>query len=355
MTHQTPCYASADRLAAFCIEVLTAIGVEADSADAASRAMMHGSIHGVDSHGVRLLGHYFRAFEGGRLNKAPKLKIDRIRSATALLDADDAHGAYSTYKATELACDIATKEGVAAVGVQNSSHFGPAGAFTFHAAQRGMLALAFCNSDSIVRLYDGAERFHGTNPMSMAVPIGGENPWMLDMATSAVPYNRVQLFQSLGLDLPAGVASDEDGRDTTDPHAADMLTPLGHDIGFKGAGLGGISEIFSAVLTGMRLSPDIAPMGGSDMSVPRKMGAFVIVMDPDGFVGAGIVRAGMQRYLELLRNSKPLPGQKVMAPGDREWAEAARRRIVGIPIDPVTEQDFYRLSSQTGISLPFAN
>ena len=69
MTHQTPCYASADRLAAFCIEVLTAIGVEADSADAASCAMMHGSIHGVDSHGVRLLGHYFRALEAVGLTR----------------------------------------------------------------------------------------------------------------------------------------------------------------------------------------------------------------------------------------------------------------------------------------------
>lgn len=61
-------------LAAFCTDVLTAIGIEAASANAANRAMMHGSIHGVDSHGVRLLEHYFSIFEGGRLNKSPTLR-----------------------------------------------------------------------------------------------------------------------------------------------------------------------------------------------------------------------------------------------------------------------------------------
>jgi LDH2 family malate/lactate/ureidoglycolate dehydrogenase len=342
-----------ERLAAFCTDVLTAIGVEAASADAASRAMMHGSIHGVDSHGVRLLGHYFRAFEGGRLNKAPKLKPNRVRSGTALLDADHAHGAYAAYAATDLACDMAAEAGIAAVGIQNSSHFGPAGAYTTHAARRGMLAMSFCNSDSFVRLHDGAERFHGTNPISVAVPTGGRNPWLLDMATSAVPFNRVLLYRSLGVALPPGVASDGNGLDTTDPHAAEMLAPVGHEFGFKGAALGGISEIFSAILTGMRLSPEILPMNGEDFETPRELGAFVIVMDPDGFIGGEMVRAGMERYLNLLRTSKPQTGKKVLAPGDREWAEAERRRVEGIPLDPATQEDFLQLAAQTGLSAPF--
>lgn len=344
---------AADRLAAFCTEALSAIGVEAESAGAASRAMMHGSVHGVDSHGVRLLGHYARAYEGGRLNKAPVLQTTRVKAATALLEADHAHGARAAYAATDLACDMARETGIAAVGIRNSSHFGPAGAYTMHAAQKGMVAMSFCNSDSIVRLHDGAERFHGTNPISLAVPTGGDTPWLLDMATSAIPFNRVFLYRSLGVELPEGVASDPEGVDTTDPNRAEMLAPVGHEFGFKGAGLAGISEIFSAVLTGMRLSPDILPMVGADMHTPRELGAFVIVMDPDGFVGAEIVKAGMTRYLDLLRGSRTQPGRTVMAPGDREWAEAARRRRDGIPIDPVTETEFRHLAERTGTPLPF--
>ncbi|MDX1780459.1 MAG: Ldh family oxidoreductase [Thalassovita sp.] len=343
-----------DRLDAFCTDVLSAIGVDAASAEAASRAMMHGSIHGVDSHGVRLLDHYVRAFDGGRINKSPELKPNRVRSGTALLEADHAHGAYATYAATDLACDMAAETGIAAVGVRNSSHFGPAGAYTMHAARRGMLALSFCNSDSFVRLHDGAERFHGTNPISMAVPAGGENPWLLDMATSAVPFNRVLLYRSLGQDLPEGIASDHAGRDTTDPNAVEMLAPVGRDFGFKGAGLGGIAEIFSAVLTGMKLSPEVLQMNGDDFATPRELGAFVIVMDPDGFIGGELIRAGMERYLTLLRDSTPQEGKMVMAPGDREWAVAEWRRAEGIPIDPITAENFLKLAARTGLATPIA-
>ena len=345
--------ASVDRLSAFCKNTLKAIGVADASAEAASRSMMHGSIHGVDSHGVRLLGHYFRAFNGGRLNKTPTLKPTRIKPGTALLDADHAQGAIATYTAVELACEMAKETGIAAVGIRNSSHFGPAGAYTMHAVERGMVALSFCNSDSIVRLHDGAEKFHGTNPISMAVPTGAENPWLLDMATSAVPLNRVQLYQSLGVTLPEGVASDVNGVDTTDPAKADMLAPVGHEFGFKGAALAGVSEIFSAVMTGMRLSPEVQSMGGEDMSTPRELGAFVIVMDPDGFIGAEIVKAGMTRYLQKLRDSATLPGHRVMAPGDREWEVKTRRIAEGVPIDPVTENDFRNLAEKTGMEAPF--
>lgn len=237
------------------------------------------------------------------------------------------------------------------MGITASSHFGPAGAYALRAAQRGMMALVTCNTDSFVRLHDGAERFHGTNPLSIACPAPGD-PWLLDMATSAVPYNRVELYRSTGTVLPDGVASNEAGGDTTDPDLAAMLAPLGGGFGFKGAALAGVAELLSAVMTGMKLSPDIAPMGGPDFAAPRGMGAFVIALDPEAFAGADLVQAGVTRYLELLRASAPQPGCKVMAPGDREWAVGRQRRATGIILDPVTAASFSELSRALGIASP---
>lgn len=342
-----------DRLRDFCHRVLRAIDVEEASAQAAVDAMMHGSVHGVDSHGVRLLDHYIRVFQGGRVNKKPKLQHELTKSGTAVLDADHAHGARATYAAVDLACDMVKETGIAAVGIRNSSHFGPAGAYTLAAAQRGMLALCVCNSDSFVRLHDGAERFHGTNPISVALPSGGDDPWHFDMATSAIPFNRVLLYRSLDEKLPEGVASDEKGVNTNDPHKTEMLAPVGGEFGFKGAGLAGISEILSAVVTGMRLSPDILPMGGEDMSTPRELGALVMVLDPTVFVGAEIFQAGIKRYLQLLRESTPREGARVLAPGDREWEVARNRRAQGIPLDPDTVTAMRVMSREHGIDLPF--
>ena len=184
----------------------------------------------------------------------------------------------------------------------------------------------------------------------MAFPADG-NPWLLDMATSAIPWNRVQLYRSLGERLPRDIASNVSGMDVTDPREADMLAPLGGAFGFKGAGLGGVAEIFSAVMTGMRISTDLMSMDDHDMSTPRELGAFIIALDPSAFVGMELFTAGMRHYLTQLRDSPHREGARVMAPGDREWEEAERRLADGIPIDPATARDFADIAAQTAVAL----
>ncbi|SOH93327.1 Malate/lactate/ureidoglycolate dehydrogenase, LDH2 family [Monaibacterium marinum] len=346
-------YADQERLRGFCQAILGATGADAPSAVAAARAMLHASSLGVDSHGVRLLPHYDKVFRGGRLNKAPNMKFARTRAGSGLLDADNAHGALAAYAAADHACNLAREAGIGAVGISRTSHCGPAGAYALAIAEAGMIGIVMCHSDSFVRLHNGAERFHGTNPIAVAVPTQGSNPWLLDMATSAVPYNRVQLYKSLGRELPADAASDHNGLDTNDANAVEMLAPLGGKFGFKGAGLAGMVEIFSGLLTGMKLSPEILPMGGPDITTPRDMGAFVICIDPDGLVGRSLLLAGMDRYLTALRESTSREGTTVMAPGDREWAEATRRSKIGVPLDPETVAEFRRLSQGAKIAAPF--
>lgn len=345
----------ADALERFCRAVILAAGADAPTADAATRAMMHGSRLGIDSHGVRLLEHYVKALTHGRVNPRPKLRLARTGGAAATLHADDAHGALAAYTAMEEAVNLARSSGLGAVAIRDSSHFGPAGAFACAAAEAGMIGIVMCNSDSFVRLHEGAERFHGTNPLACAVPVSGERPWLLDMATSAIPLNRIQLYRSLGQKLPSGTASRADGEDTDDPAEAEMLAPLGGEFGFKGAGLAGLVEIFSAVLTGMKLSFEIAPMFGADFSTPRGLGAFVLALKPSAFVDGEAFAGGITRYLAALRGSPARAGGKVMAPGDREWAEADRRAVEGIPLDPATLEAFQRLADRFGLESPEAS
>ena len=342
-----------DRLAAFCSAALRAAGADDASSGACAASMMHGSLHGVDSHGVRLLPHYVAGFRGGRLNRNPRPRFEQRAAAAGLVHGDHAQGALPTYLAVEEACRMAGEAGVGAVGIRDSSHFGPAGAYALRIAQAGKVGLVFGNSDAFVRLHEGAVRFHGTNPISMAAPVPGGDPWLFDMATSAIPYNRVRLYASTGRPLPDAVASDATGRDTREADAVEMLAPLGGAFGYKGAGLAGMAEILSAVLTGGGLSPDLLPMGGPDFATPRGLGAFVLALDPAAFAGAEAVARAMARYLALLHDSPAVPGGRVMAPGDREWAERDRRLADGIPLDPDTAAAFRALAEETGAALPF--
>ena len=343
-------YVALTQLERFCLAAFAAVGADQATGAAATRAMLHGTRFGVDSHGVRLLPHYLMALEGGRLNRNPVPRCVGSFGAVEIWDADDAQGAVGSYRGMERAVELARQFGLGAAAIRNSSHFGPAGAYALAAAQAGFIGIAFCNSDSFVRLHDGAARFHGTNPISVAVPVQGDNPWFLDMATSAIPYNRVQLYRSLGIELPQGTASDAEGVDTRDANVADMLAPLGGEFGFKGAGLAGVAEIFSAVLTGMKLSFDIAPMGGPDFATPRGMGAFMLALNPDAFLDRAQFDAGMRRYVDRLRGSAARAGGRVMAPGDREWDVARARDHSGVILDPATAAAFDEIAGRLNIT-----
>ncbi|GAB5427569.1 MAG: Ldh family oxidoreductase [Devosia indica] len=317
---------------------LAEAGANDASRAAATRAMLHASLVGVDSHGVRLTGHYCRMLAGGRLSKDPQLGVDRRGAGSAMVDGDDGLGHYAAYKAVAVGMELAREAGVGAVGIKNSSHLGAAGAYALAGAEAGFVTFATTNTDSMVALFDGAQKFHGTNPLAFAAPVPGSRPWLLDMATSSIPLNRVLLHRSLDKELPAGVAATPDGEMTTDPHEADMLLPLGGtDYGYKGAALAGVATLFSALLTGTTLDPDFIPMyGGDDISTPRNMGHFVLVIDPDKFAGRAAFGAAITTYLAALRGSPVREGGRVMAPGDREWEEMDRRRAQGIPVDPDT-------------------
>ena len=328
----------ADTLAMRLSATLAEAGASAPSAEAATRAMMHASRIGVDSHGARLVDFYCTMLRDGRVNPQPDVSCRRT-AATAIVDGDGGLGHLTSYRAMATAVEIARESGIGAVGAVRSSHFGAAGAYAVAAAEAGLIGIATTNADSLVTLFDGTKPFHGTNPLAFAAPVAGSRPWLLDMATSAIPFNRVLLYRSLGLPLPVGVAADETGVPTLGAGAAAMLMPLGGpDFGFKGAALAGVATLLSAILLGTTLDHDLAPMEREPEPRTRpNLGHFFIAIDPARFVGeAGFARA-MQSYLDALRAIPAAPGRgPVMAPGDREWCVEAERRRDGIPIDPDT-------------------
>jgi len=313
-------------------------GANQPSVEATVRALMHASLHGVDSHGVRLVGYYDGALRSGEINGHPQVTLRRTAAATAMLDGDDGLGHHTSYRAMEAAIEIAREAGVGAVGATRSSHFGAAGAYALAAAEAGMIGLATTNAESLVALFGSAQAFHGTNPLAVAAPVAGEKPWLLDMATSAIPFNRVLLYRSLGQTLPEAIAANEAGLPVRDPNEAAMLMPMGGaDYGFKGAALAGLATVLSAILTGASLDHEMVSLGKGNEPKPPGLGHFFLAIDPARFAGAGVMADGMRRYLDALRAVPPRSGgAPPMAPGDREWRVAEERGRDGIPLDPDT-------------------
>ena len=115
------------------------------------------------------------------------------------------------------------------------------------------------------------------------------------MATSSVPWNKVMRYSTEGLELPAGVALDAEGRYTTDPHQAVCLAPFGGvEFGYKGAGLAGLAEVLAGVLTGMRLGTEQSGITLGD----TKVGHFVMAIDPTTFVAEALFSERIATYLD---------------------------------------------------------
>jgi LDH2 family malate/lactate/ureidoglycolate dehydrogenase len=334
-----------DRLCRFVAAALAACGSAPAQAADVARALVSTSLRGVDSHGVRLLTHYCRALEGGRIRKAPAVTMRQTAPGAAIVDADDGFGHHAGFRAVAEGCGLAAAAGLAGISVINSSHFGAAGCYALAAAEAGYVAFAFCNSDPIVLPHDGAVPFHGTNPLAFAAPVPGQRPFLLDMATSTIPWNRIKDLEMKGLPLPEDTAVDSAGAVTTDPAAVAALLSLGGArFGFKGAGLAAVMEVLSAALTGMQHGHRLLPMAGPDMATPRRLGQFYIVIDPEYFVPRAVYEAGIASYLGDLRATPAQPATKVMAPGDREWDCEARRRAAGIPVAPPLMAEFRRIA-----------
>lgn len=329
-----------DQLAERVQQKLTEAGADAPSSADTVRALMHASLHGVDSHGVRLIGYYDEPLRRGHINGRPRITVRQTAAATAMVDGDNGLGHHTSYEAMKVAITLARDSGIGAVGATGSSHYGAAGAYALAAAEAGMIGLSTTNAESLVTLFGGREAFHGTNPLAIAAPVPGERPWLLDMATSSIPFNRVLLYRSLGQTLPEAVAVDAEGQPVRDPAEAAMLMPMGGaDYGFKGAALAGLATLLSAVLTGAALDHEMDSIAEDGTKRPPSLGHFFLAIDPARFAGVAEMASGMRRYLDALRAAPSREGQPpAMAPGDREWQVADQRRRDGIPVDPDTAQ-----------------
>jgi ureidoglycolate dehydrogenase (NAD+) len=350
VSDRQPFRASSDEIREFAVNALMAAGTHVEAARSVANALAETSQRGVDSHGIRLLLHYIKAVQGGRINPTPKLAFARTGAATGIVDGDNGFGHHASYFAIDHAVALAQENGMGAISVINSSHFGAAGCYVLRAARQGFAGLGFCNSDSFVLAHDGIRSFHGTNPIAFAAPVPGEQPFLLDMATSVVPWNRVQDYLLEGLPLPVDVTVTSAGEPTVDPAESDALLPLGGAIfGYKGAGLASMIEVLCAVMTGSPCCSLLPPMKGPDFSTPRRMGHFFLVIDYRRFVSAQLYEAGMRAYLKELRGQPAKPARKVMAPGDREWAIMDARKQQGIPVMIRLREELDRLAEDLGV------
>ncbi len=352
---------SSDLLKNFTIEVFLHFGVPKHDAVIAADVLSLADLRGIDSHGVARLHTYFDMFKLGRINPKPNITLVRERKSVCTVDGDNGLGLVVGPKANEIAMDKADLHGSGWASVCNTNHYGIASWYSLKAVERDMLGWSMTNSTKLVAPLWGAERMLGTNPISIAFPGKKNLPIVIDLATSAAAYGKIEIAKRKEGPVPKGWIINSQGEMTTDPNdmiQGGALLPLGSERelgGHKGYCLSAMVDILTSVLSGANWGPFAPPFALRQeipsRSVGKGIGHFFGVMQIDGFMDVDEFKTRIDEWIEVFRNTKPAPGHKaVLIPGDPEHEEEAIRRKDGIPLLPAVIEDLKDISKQTGIS-----
>lgn len=325
------------------------LALPADDARLIAESLVQTSLWGIDSHGIARLPHYLGRIRGGSIHAKPEIRVRTTGPCTARVDGGHGHGMVVCHRAMEEAISLALTNGIGAVGVENSSHCGAIGLYGRQATRRGLVALALTHSDAFVAPSGGRGKFLGTNPICLAVPTDDPGrPICLDMATSAVPWNRVMNARRENKPLEEGWALDARGEPTTDPHAVACLLPLGD---YKGYGLAFLVDLFCGPLNGMPFGPHIPAMYG-DPGEHRRLGSFMMAINPEMFGGGeALAHAATAMAKEARTQPRAANAGAVQVPGDPEYRVQEEREREGIPVDPGLLKEMQAWSQTLGVKM----
>ena len=316
--------------------IVLAGGSEPREARTVAHNLVTANLMGHDSHGIGMMPRYVEALlEGGLVaNRRPEVKLDS--GALLVLDGCSGYGQTIGLEATRMAIERAKRHGSSVTTLANSHHLGRIGHWAEMAVAEGLVSMHFVNVQSFARVaaYGGADKRFGTNPVCIAIPLPGEPPFVLDMATSAGAQGKLRVAHNKGAKIPRGWLIDDKGNPTDDPRWG-VVPPLGAMLTFgehKGYGLAVACELLGGALTG----------GGTthfENKTQRRVlnGMLSILIDPAKLGTTEAFAREARAYLDWIRESAPAPGfDRVRIAGEPERETRAQREREGIPVDSET-------------------
>jgi len=332
-----------ERLAASALE---AVGATNEEAWIVARSLVAADARGIHSHGLLRLPLYIEAVERGGIVADAPMTWTVEHGATAALDAASGFGQVAMHRAVAKAEEIVRAQGAAVVSVANNTHYGAGGYWTDRLAETGLVAILVATTGVAVAPFGSAQKFIGTNPLSISFPTG-ERPVTADLATSAGAYGKIVQAAGEGSPIPEGWAIDAVGNPTTRPEdaLAGSLLPFG---GPKGSALAVLIELLAGAAAGGRFAHETVDIW-VDPASRMGTGALLIAFDPASLHGDDLPVRRAQAFRERLRGLEPAPGFRgVVAPGDLE-ASAAASAATEVALPRNVDEALEALAARLGV------
>lgn len=329
-------------------EIFLACGMNGEDAALLADTLVHADRRGIHSHGVLRVGEYVEKLTQGGVNPRGRPRVTRDNGAGLVIDGANSMGQIGGAFAMRRVLERARETSVAFGAVGGSNHCGVLDYYTMMALSEGMIGIAGTNALPTMAPFGGIDKIVGLNPVSVAIPAGGEPPIVLDVALGATSHGKIRVFAQKNHPIPAGWALDAQGNPTTDAEAAleGLIQPIG---AFKGIGLAMVVGLLSTMLSGASYGTELGnmidgPAAGAD-------GHFFLALKVSAFEDLARFKGRMDKAIQQFNASRRAAGvDKVHVPGALEFGIAARNDQIGIPLNRETLADVAACARRMGVS-----
>lgn len=314
-------------------------GFAADHAAALARVITAGERDGCTSHGVYRIAGILRTLKAGKVNPDARPVVHPGDGAIIHVNADGGVSSTAFDLGLPHLVTRAERLGLAALVINDCSHFSALWPEAEAIAARGLVALVMCPSYATVAPAGGSRPLLGTNPIAFGWPRGGQAPYVFDFATSVAARGEIELHRRRAEPIPEGWALGPDGSPTTDPVAAlaGAMLPFG---GHKGSAISTMIELLAGAMIGDFTSAEALAFLGTTSLIPRH-GELVLAFSPAKF--------NLDPQENPLQAAETLfaaiAGQGARLPSARRYAARNAALRDGITLAPAVLEDLDRFAA----------
>jgi len=316
-------------------------GLAAEQAAICAQIHTESSCDGIYSHGLNRVPRFVEYLHKGWVRADARPEKIKALSVMEIWDGHQGPGITNALLAIERAMELAKQHGIGLVAMRNSSHWMRGGSYGWRAAEQGMAAICWTNTESCMPAWGGKDTRVGNNPFVMAVP-GKPGPLVLDMAMSQYSYGKLQVTRLKGESLPYPGGYDQQGNLTCEPgpiEASMRILPAGY---WKGSGFAILLDAMAALLSAGYATPQIDRLGrGSGTGASQ----IFMVFDPEQLGGGDFTERMAQSIGDYVNSSQPAEGiSAVTWPGQRQRSTREDNLRHGIPVDDGVWQQVQQLA-----------
>lgn len=334
----------ASRLSSLYSELARAHGADKSEAALFAESLLDADLRNHQTQGIGLVPYLDELFSVGERKFGQPFEIVKRSAASALVDGHGGSGHVMSAKGMDVAIELARSSGVGFVTIRNSGDCGMVASSALRAVAQGMIGVSMSTGPLLVAPWGGRDVQFCTNPFSIAVPVGGKDPIVIDMATSAYSMGKVVLAARDSLKLDGKWLVDAAGNYTDEPKDV-ILNPMDREsamngallpAGPKGFGMILMVDLLSALLSGERTweADDNRSETGTDTrDRPAYYSQTLIAIDISHFQQPEIFARSAERMVETLTSMPTANGFKaIRMPGGGAKAQREAYLAEGVEV-----------------------